>query len=576
MTIPEGIKAVLVTGRFRRPDGTPYQGTVSFQAPVLIEMEQALTVIAGKATATLDENGEFSLRLVATDNPGMDPTGWVYTVTVLLDDGTTRSGAVTLSSTVTEIDLTKLMPADPGQLNYVPVKGAPGASILSGSARPTAADGAIGDFWLDTTRPDSWYLCGPKTTSGWPSFSLPLGPVTTWRVRDLPDPAAADAVYTGPAPTISTAQTSTPTVGYVKFAPDPVALSGTDRRGTFTWAGAGNFAIGVGTPDNMYVLPLSRYPNLYTSGQSNWSVEFGTDAQLLQLRFKHISPSTMFRLSIDGRKVTDLMQPSGGAVAGQGSTHLLTIDFGSALPRRLRFDFTTMPFGGIYLPPTASMWQVPLQGGRFMVLGDSISDGSAFNLGAGCGTWVDRVGRILGCTDIWREGRGGTGYVVAGTHATFGSRAELDVIPWEPDRLIIWGGYNDSASSQGQIATAAGALFTRIKSALPRAQVYVIGCWSPTGTVAASHTSTTATLRTAAANSQFPFVSPQTGQIYDSTGALVATHGPWITGTGNTGAPKADGNADLYVGGDGVHPTDAGHVYIARRIGAFLRTVMPT
>ncbi|WP_330335719.1 SGNH/GDSL hydrolase family protein (plasmid) [Streptomyces sp. NBC_00536] len=575
MTIPAGIKAVRVTGRFRRPDGTPYKGSVVFQAPVMIELEQALTIISGRATVDLDEQGEFSLLLVATDNPGMDPTGWVYTVTVVLDDGTTRTGSVTLSSTVTEIDITKLMPADPAQLNYVPVKGERGASILSGAARPTAANGTVGDFWIDSTKTDAWLLYGPKTADGWPQASLPLGPVTTWRVRDLPDPAVADAVYAGPAPTITTAQTSTPAAGNIKYAPDPVALSGTDRRGTFTWAGAGNFAIGVGTPDNTYVLPLSRYPNTYASGQANWSVEFGTDAQVIQLRFKHISAATTFRLSIDGRKLTDLMQPSGGVVAGIGLTHLLTIDFGSAIPRRLRFDFTAMPFGGIYLPPTANMWQVPLQGGRFMVLGDSLSDGSAFNTGAGCGTWVDRVGRMLGCTDVWREARGSTGYVATGTFAAFGTRAEVDVIPWEPDRLIIWGGYNDASSNQSQIAAAAATLFDRIRTALPRCQVYVIGCWSPTGTAAASHVNTTATLRTAAANARFPFISPQTGQVYDANGTLVATHGPWITGSGNAGSLKADGNADLYVGSDGVHATDAGHVYIARRIMAFLRTVTP-
>lgn len=572
MTIPVGIKTVRVKGRFRRPNGVPYQGTLTFQVPAIIEMDQAYTMVAGTAVIELDENGEFTILLAATDQG--DPSGWVYTVVLLLDDGTTRTFSLPLPSDVAEVDLTRVMPSDPSQLNYVPVKGLPGTSTRSGARRPAAADGELGDFWIDTTSPISWTLYGPKAAGGWPLFGLPLGEVTTWRVRDLPDPALADALYT-PAPTLSTAQTSTPATGFIKYAPDPVALAGNDRRGTFTWAGAGNMAIGVGTPDSSYVLPLSRYPHTYTSGQGNWSVEFGSDAPAIQLRFKHISASTMYRLSIDGRKVTDLMQASGGLVAGQGSSHLLTVDFGSAAPRRIRFDFSTMPFGGIYLPPTSHMWNVDLKGGRFMALTDSIGDGSAQNLGAGCGTWVDRVGRLLGCTDIWREGRGSTGYVSPGQTATFGTRVDADVIAWSPDRLIVWGGYNDASSDQLQIAAAAATLFERIKSNLPRCQVYVIGCWSPSGTPAASHANTTATLRTAAANAGFPFVSPQTGAIYNSNGVLVATHGPWITGTGNTGAIKGDGNADFYVGSDSVHPTDAGHVYLSRRITAFLRTVMP-
>ncbi|MEU6755987.1 SGNH/GDSL hydrolase family protein [Streptomyces sp. NPDC046685] len=599
MTIPEGIRTVRVFGRLRRPDGIPYKGTLHFQVPAIIELDQAQTMVAGSATAELDAYGEFSKLLIATDQG--DPSGWVYTVVLLLDDGTSRTFSMALPSNTVEVDLTRLMPSDPEQLNYVPVRGERGPGILSGSVLPASGDGATGDFWLHTP---STTLYGPKTAAGWPTTGVALGstgilealnahttaadphgdrawatarflPTTTWRVRDVPDLAVADAVYAGTAPAINTVQTSTPTVGWIKYAPDPVALSGTDRRGTFTWAGATNFTIGTGTPDSSYVLPLSRYPNTYASGQTNWSVEFGTDAQALQLRFKHISAATMFRLSIDGRKVSDLMQPSGGQVAGQGSTHLMTIDLGSAGPRRLRFDFTAMPFGGIYLPPNTHMWQVPLKGGRFMALTDSLGDGSAQNLGAGCGTWVDRVGRALGCTDIWREGRGSTGYVATGGYAAFGVRAEVDVIPQEPDRLVIWGGYNDASGDQAQIAAAAAALFDRIKTALPRCQVYVIGCWSPTGVAAASHINTTATLRAAAAAAKFPFVAPQTGQIYDASGTLVATHGPWITGTGNTGAPKGDGNADVYVGTDTVHPTDAGHVYLARRILAFMLSVMP-
>ncbi|OEJ21110.1 SGNH/GDSL hydrolase family protein [Streptomyces subrutilus] len=573
MTIPAGIRTVRVKGRFRRPDGVPYKGTLTFQVPAIIEMDQAYTMVAGTATAELDENGEFSILLTATDQG--DPSGWVYTVVLLLDDGTTRPFSLALPSDVAEVDLTKIMPSDPAQLNYVPVKGEKGAGMLSGAGSPTAADGATGDFWIDTASNVSWSLYGPKTASGWPTSGLPLGGGATWRVRDLPDPQIADAVYTGTPPTISTAPTSAPSTGWIKYAPDPVALSGTDRRGPYTWAGATNFAIGVGTPDSTYVRPLSRYPNTYASGQTNWSLEVGTDAQAIQLRFKHISATTMFRLSIDGRKITDLMQPSGGTVPNEGSTHLMTIDFGSAAPRRLRFDFSNMPFGGIYLPATANMWGTHLRGGRFMALTDSLGDGSALNVGAGCGTWVDRVGRMLGCTDIWREGRGSTGYIAPGGHATFGVRAEVDVIPHVPDRLVLWGGYNDASGDQAQIATAAAALFTRLKTTLPRCQIFVIGCWSPTGTPAASHTATTATLRTAAAAAGLPFVSPQTGGIYNAAGALVATHGPWITGTGNASVPKGDGNADFYVGSDTVHPTDAGHAYLARRIYAFMATVMP-
>lgn len=386
----------------------------------------------------------------------------------------------------------------------------------------------------------------------------------TWRQRHLPDQAIADTVYSGPAPTISTAQTTSPTAGYIKYAPPGVTLSGSDVTGPFTYAGAGGFQAGTVSPDTNYVLPTSKYPNTYSSGQGIWSVEFGTDAQIIQLRFKYISAATMYRLSIDGRKVTDLMQSSGGTTAGSG--HMLTVDFGSAAPRRVRFDFYTMPFGGIYIPPTATLWGVPLQGGRLMVLGDSISDGSNFNTGAGAGTWFARAARLLGSTDAWEQGRGGTGYITPGSYATFGDRVQTDIINWQPDRLIIWGGYNDNLGSQSSIGTAAASLYAAVKAGLPNCQVWVLGCWSPTGTPATSVQNTDATLRTAAANAGFPFISPLTGGCYDASGALVATHGAFIT----------TANAAAYVNSsDNVHPTDNGHVYLSRRITHAIRALMP-
>jgi lysophospholipase L1-like esterase len=357
----------------------------------------------------------------------------------------------------------------------------------------------------------------------------------------------ADTLYTGSAPTISTAQTTTPTTGYIKYAPVGVALTGSDVTGPFAFMGAGGLQIGAGAPDTSYALPTSKYPNTYASGQSVWSVEFGTDAQIFQVRMKYISAATMYRLSIDGRKVTDLMQSSGGTTAGSG--HLITFDLGSAAPRRIRLDFTTFPFGGVYLPPTATMWQVPSQGGRFMVFGDSLSDGSAQNNGFGAGTWF----------------AGGTGYITPGSYATFADRLAADVIAWAPDRLVLWGGYNDNGGNQTTIGTAAASLYAAIKAGLPSCQVYVIGCWSPIATPATSVSNTDATLRTAAAGAGFPFISPLTGGCYDATGTLVATQGAWIN----------SGNIAGYIGGDAVHPTDAGHIYLSRRITAALRALMP-
>jgi lysophospholipase L1-like esterase len=375
-----------------------------------------------------------------------------------------------------------------------------------------------------------------------------------------------------PAPTnISIAQTSTPASGYIKQAPPGVALSGSDVTGRFLYLGAGNFTIGSGTPDSTYVLPTSRYPNTRTtlaSSQSTYSFSFGTDADAFQLRLNFQSAGHL-RLWVDGRPLTDLMQAIAGTTPG--STHLLTVTLGRAKPRVIRFDCSVMPFGGIYLPPTAIMWKPPQPEKRVMVLGDSLSGGSAMNTALGAGTWFNKAMQMLGYEDSWQEGIGGTGYITPGTSVVFQDRVAVDVTPWAPDILFIWGGYNDNGGSQPAIDTAADLLYSTIQAALPDTQIYVLGCWSPTGSPGSGITNTDTTLRLSAAAAGIPFISPVTGSIYDATGTLVATHGPWITGTGNTSSPTGSGNADLYIGSDGVHPNDAGHLYIARRVYAAVK-----
>lgn len=376
-----------------------------------------------------------------------------------------------------------------------------------------------------------------------------------------------------PAPTgISVAQTSTPTSGYIKYAPAGVTLAGSDVTGPFSYLGAGGFQIGSGTPDSTYVLPTTRYPNTrgtLSSSQSIYSIEFGTDATTFQARFNWQTGGCI-RIAVDGRRMTDLMQSLGGTTLG--STHLITVTLGAiAQPRTVRLDFSVAPFGGIFLPTGASMWKPATPAKRFMVLGDSIPGGSSMNIAGGAGTWFARAARALGYSDAWNEALGGTGYITAGSFATLGTRAPIDVIPNAPDVLIISAGYNDNGGSQPSISSAAASLYSAIKAGLPNVTIYVIGCWSPTGSPGASITNTDTTLRTAAAAASLPFISPITGSIYNSAGTLIATHGAWITGTGRVGATTGTGNADTYIGTDATHPTDAGHKYLADRVVAAIQ-----
>ncbi|MET9959322.1 SGNH/GDSL hydrolase family protein [Streptomyces sp. NPDC006326] len=651
MSMPPGIATVTLNGRYVRPDGTPLVGTVTFTAPALLTLSGADTIAAGSVTVTLDPSGQFSVVLIATDNPNSQPTGWLYSVTERFKDVSSRTYSINLPQGTPAVNLADIAPADPSMGTYYPVvgpagsngaNGVDGRTILSGSGAPSAGTGADGDFYIDIA---AWSIYGPKATtwpSGHPLSGTPLissvngltGTVVltassvgaepagaaataqtaatnaaktytdgaiaaevtrangayatgsalasatdrilvnetaiaarqrqTIRRGGIADLALADPLYSGTAPTITTAQTTTSSItSAVKYAPPLVTLAGTDVRGDFLFLGATDFQIGASAPDTSYALPTSRYPHTYASGQGSWAFEFVTDASVFEMRFKYISSASVYKLSIDGKPLTATPVSIGGTTTGSG--HMLKVDFGSSAVRRVRFDLYTVPFGGIYIGPSASLWRPVTARGRLMVLGDSITDGSTQNAGGGTGTWLYKAARMLGVTDVWDQARGGTGYITAGSYAIFGDRLAADVTAYSPDVLIIKGGYNDNTGSQSAISTAAASLYSAAKTALPNTQIIVTGPIAPTATPATSITTTDTTLRTAATAAGLPYISLVTGDTRNGGGTVVSSQSPYITSA----------NASTAIGVDGVHPTDAGHAELARWMVRALTPILP-
>lgn len=500
---------------------------------------------------------------------GKTPTGGAVTL-VPGDIGADVSGAATTAQTnaATYTDTKTSAEVTRADGAYLHKEG-----NLSELTDPAAARGTLG---LTSTATKSVGTTSGTVAAGDDSRIANAVSKLDLRRRDLPDASLIDSLYTGTAPVYTLAQTTTPTTGYLKYAPVGVAITGTDTTGPFVYAGAGDFQIGATSPDTNYVLPTSKVPHTYANSQGAWSIEFGTDAQIFQVRFKYMTTTASFRLTVDGRKVTELpnVLSSMTGIGAAGNGHMLTVDLGSAAPRRIRFDFNGVPFGGVYLPPTAVLWGGPLRGQRFGVLCDSIGDGSTNNAGGGTGTWIDRFGRMMGYTDVWRQGRGGTGYITAGSWDTFPNRVAADVVAYNFDELVIAGGYNDSGGAQDAIGTACDNTFNAVKAGLPNCRVIVVGCWAPTGTAGAGQAATDETIRARAAAAGFPFVSSITGNVYNAAGALVAAQGKWITGTGHTTGTAGNGNADFYVGADSLHPSDAGHAYMARRMYAARTALM--
>jgi lysophospholipase L1-like esterase len=50
--------------------------------------------------------------------------------------------------------------------------------------------------------------------------------------------------------------------------------------------------------------------------------------------------------------------------------------------------------------------------------------------------------------------------------------------------------------------------------------------------------------------------------------------GPWFTGTGSTAGAAGNGNCDVYISSDAIHPNDAGHAFLAGRLADDIRRIL--
>lgn len=357
--------------------------------------------------------------------------------------------------------------------------------------------------------------------------------------------AAADALYS-PTPTLSTTTGSSSTIsGATLVTPD-------DAR--FRYRGGAGFAYGSGTPDSSCYQPSSRYPNGW-GNPATFAVAFQHTGTEFELLYKWLSATGAgwFRISVDGQRLTDLMYDIPGTSGGSMTKTKVT--FGSSATRHILVEVQGVPFAGVFVGSGNSISQPSTFSRRIIVQGDSTSAGSDGNTGGGAGTWVARFARYAGTNvDVWNQAIGGTGFVTAGTAVTIPDRL-ADVTSYAPDDVILWCGGNDGSTS---IVTQATQWIADVKAAVPGVRPIIVGTWSPTVTASSARAGRSADLKAAAAANQCVFIEPITGEVYDTDGTLVASQGPWIA---------TSGDVSTYVySGDNVHPTDAGHAYIAQRM----------
>jgi len=176
-------------------------------------------------------------------------------------------------------------------------------------------------------------------------------------------------------------------------------------------------------------------------------------------------------------------------------------------------------------------------------LGDSYTSGWS---GAGLGArgWP----RIVGAANGWKVVNlavPGTGFINPGwTGQPIGSRVGA-AIDRHPGVVVIAGGHNDSRWSTASVAAAADRVIQRLRAALPNARLVIVAPIWPSGSPPSRCLELRDHLRRTAASVGAVFVDPLAENWFG-------------------------GSRHAMILADGIHPSDAGHRYIAQRVLARL------
>lgn len=180
---------------------------------------------------------------------------------------------------------------------------------------------------------------------------------------------------------------------------------------------------------------------------------------------------------------------------------------------------------------------------------------------------------------VWNLAESGTGYLndgVAGRQGNgwgfgqyrtshFGSERHIAAVASAPiDALLVHGSINDRFWSATDHRQELDAFLTRVAQVRPKLPVLLVSL-EPIAVKGVDDQSD-ALLR--ALNANFSVVAEQHSNV---VGVIDPFTADWLTGTGHAGQPTGDGNQDVYISSDGIHPNAAGQDYYQRRIVEELR-----
>ena len=270
-----------------------------------------------------------------------------------------------------------------------------------------------------------------------------------------------------------------------------------------------------------------------------------------------------YRFYVDDLPLT---AASVAATVTAAARYRISLDLGSTGFRKIGFMLTNSAsvFEGITIGPTDQWFPAAADKLRISVISDSFGAGTGTTNSSPDEGWAGQLAH-MGGYDVNLSAAGGTGFVTAGSSFNYTDSNRLDrVTRTSPHVVLLQASTNDNGVASGTLTTAVQSVIASLRASLPDAVIGLVGLLYPVEQSASAATTNTTTCSAATGYADF-VINPAT----DPAGA-------WVTGTGRSGATSGSGNADVFLGSDAVHPTQAGHTYygarIAHAIQAHLRT----
>jgi lysophospholipase L1-like esterase len=265
-----------------------------------------------------------------------------------------------------------------------------------------------------------------------------------------------------------------------------------------------------------------------------------------------------YRLLVDGQYVTAATQSVGGTPGQYAS---IKIDFaGVRRPRRLTLETTGGSGGhfvGVYLQVTDTWRATAKPSRRLVIAGDSYAGGAT---SSSVGSFGGYMARALGFRDFINAGVGGAGWIATNGGANdMASRLTADVINNAPTDVVFALGHNDTSFTNAAIQAKVTAVLTSTRAALPNLKSLTVVGPLFAGGGPGVYTAMSVAMQAGAAGLADAYIDTTTSPIF--------------TGTGRVGATTGDGNSDLNISGvDGVHPTDAGSLWLGTSLAQAIYT----